>query len=210
MKPPGKNEWVCIEEKSVFDSPFVKLIERHCRSSEDASREYRFYVMRSCDWCNVIPVTEDGKVVLVKQYRIGSATHTLEVPGGVMDPADGTVEAAAQRELEEETGYTLLPGARWIRLASPLANPAIQNNRCFNLIVGPVKRTVTQNLDPGEMIEIVEMPIDELPERLQGGELDHALMWNGFFQLMLRQKSGRDLLRRELELFTRGELPNHQ
>src|SRR5262245_52453780 len=97
-----RNQWITESEKTLISSPVMEIIQRDARSSEDG-RAHKFYVMKSRDWCNIIPVTEDGKVVLVKQWRIGIDRHTLEVPGGVADQTDKDVRSAALREMAEET-----------------------------------------------------------------------------------------------------------
>jgi ADP-ribose pyrophosphatase len=203
MTADKKNTWICDAERTVLQSPTMSVVEQQCHSSENG-REYTFYLLRSRDWCHVIPVTEDGKVVLVKQYRIGITSHTIEVPGGVIDAKDKDAQSAALREMEEETGYSPLPGAKIQALGWTHPNPAILNNRCHSIIVGPVRRTREQKLDPGEMIEVVEIPISELPGRILKGEFTHALMLNAFLFLMLRNASGPDFLASQLEAFGRA------
>jgi ADP-ribose pyrophosphatase len=199
---PTKNSWICEREKTLLSSPIMEVVEQKCHSSED-QRPFTFYLLRSRDWCNIIPITEDGKVVLVKQYRIGIAAHTVEVPGGVTDREDRDAQAAAIREMAEETGYVPLPGAKCVELGWTFPNPAIMDNRCFSYIVGPVKKASAQKLDPGEMIEIIEVPIAEIPSRIASGEINHALMLNTFFFLSLQAPEASDTLRRQLEGFTR-------
>src|ERR1700743_3438063 len=131
-----QNEWIQESEKTVLDSKFMSIHALTCRSSED-SRRMTFYTLRSRDWCNIIPVTEDGKVVLVRQYRIGIGQHTTEIPGGVADAEDPHVEATSIREMTEETGYAPLPNARCTHLGWSFPNPAIQNNRVNAFVVGP-------------------------------------------------------------------------
>jgi 8-oxo-dGTP pyrophosphatase MutT (NUDIX family) len=202
--PPGpKNEWICEKERVVITSPVIEVVERDCRSSED-SRPHKFYILRSRDWCNIIPVTEDGKVVLVKQYRVGVSDHTLEVPGGVTDPGDKDLAATAIREMTEETGYVPLPGARCVPLGWSYPNPAMLDNRVHGFIVGPVRREREQKLDLGEMIEVVELPIEELVARVAAGEISHALMLNTFFFLALRSAAGSGALTEGLRGFTRA------
>jgi 8-oxo-dGTP pyrophosphatase MutT (NUDIX family) len=196
-----KNSWICEKEKTLIASPVLNIVERDCRNSED-DRKFKFYVMKSRDWCNIIPITEDGKVVMVKQYRIGVSDHTLEVPGGVIDPEDQSIQAAAIRELQEETGYQTLPGAKCESLGWAHPNPAILDNRCYSLIVGPVKRTNSQSLDPGEMIEVVEIPISEIPAMILNGQISHALMLNAFFFLVLQKSESSQALVSRLSDFT--------
>lgn len=197
-----KNSWICQHEKILVTSPVLDIVERHCKSSED-DREFNFYLMRSRDWCNIIPVTEDGKVVMVKQYRIGISEHTLEVPGGVIDPNDSNTQEAAIREMEEETGYAPLPGARCQNLGWSFPNPAIQDNRVHSFIIGPVRKIRDQNLDDGEMIEVIEVPLSEIGDRILNGEINHALMLITFFFLFLRASQSSRTLESELSRFTR-------
>src|SRR5262245_39801555 len=87
--------------------------------------EKDFIVMHAPDWVNVLALTRDGQLVLVRQFRFGIDAFSLEVPGGVMEAGEDPVEAGL-RELREETGYT---GARARLLGIVHPNPAIQSNR---------------------------------------------------------------------------------
>jgi 8-oxo-dGTP pyrophosphatase MutT (NUDIX family) len=196
-----KNRWNCVAEKTLLASPVMSIVQRDCRSSED-DRPHRFYLMKSRDWCNVIPVTEDGKIVMVRQYRIGISDHTLENPGGVTDPTDPDVQATALREMAEETGYVPLPGARCDTLGWCHPNPAILDNRSHFFIVGPVRRERAQELDPGEMIEVTEFGLDEIPAMILRGEITHSLTLNALFRLTLGAESGQQALRARLAAYT--------
>jgi ADP-ribose pyrophosphatase len=198
-KQGPQNEWITEADRTLLESPIMSVHELSCRSSED-SRSMKFYTLKSRDWCNIIPITEDGKVILVKQFRIGVARHTLEIPGGVADPTDGDIQTTALREMTEETGYVPLPGAQCKRLGSVYSNPAIQNNRTYSLIVGPVRKERNQNLDPGEMIEIIEVPFSEIPKMLLDGRIEHGLMLNTFFFLLMGAPEFPALLEKQLEM----------
>ena len=184
MSESDRNRWITEKETVIIDSPFMRFFSRDCKSSEDGVK-HRFYLFHSRDWCNVIPITEEGNVVLVRQFRIGIDDHALEIPGGVVDTTDGKLADAAIRELAEETGYEPLPGALTRGLGWTFPNPAIQNNRCHSFIVGPVRKVRDQQLDHGELMDVVEVPIAELPERIRNGEIRHALILNAFLFLML-------------------------
>jgi 8-oxo-dGTP pyrophosphatase MutT (NUDIX family) len=197
-----KNAWICESEKTLLTSPVMSIIEQKCRSSEN-ERRLTFYLMRSRDWCNIVPITEEGKVVMVRQHRIGIAAETTEIPGGVMDPGDPDAQAAALREMQEETGYVALPGAKVTSLGWVHPNPAILDNRCHLFVVGPVRRAQAQKLDPGEMIETHEVPIAELPSLIRDGKFTHSLMLNAFLFALLRSPEGSALLARQLETLGR-------
>ena len=95
--------WKCIRSRTD-QSYRIFSIRTDTTLSPRTGAEHDFYVIESRDWVNVIPITADQQVVMVKQYRHGSRQVTLEIPGGLVDPGD-TPEKAASRELLEETGY---------------------------------------------------------------------------------------------------------
>jgi 8-oxo-dGTP pyrophosphatase MutT (NUDIX family) len=131
------------------------------------------------DWVNVVAVTEHNEMLFVRQWRFGTRTFTLEIPAGLVEPGEESLEAG-QRELLEETGYAG-PDARVIGTVFP--NPAFMNNRTTTIYLPRVTRVAEQRLDPMEELEIVKVPIAEVDRMLkEGGELATAigmvaLMW---------------------------------
>ena len=119
---------------------------------------------------NVIALTSENEIVLVKQYRFGTASYTLELPGGLVDPDESLVKAA-ERELEEETGYTC--GEKLIPLGKIGQNPVFMDSYVHHFLALDVKLTKQQRLDAGESIEVILMPLEELKLRWQKGEIEH-------------------------------------
>lgn len=140
-----------------------------------------FYVVTAPDWINVIPVTEDDRVILVRQYRFGIEGSTLEIPGGMCDEGEPP-DAAARRELREETGYE---AGDLELLGSVHPNPAIQNNRCHSFLAPGVRRVGAPDPDTDESIEVVEVPLSEIPGLIAGGKITHALVIAAFHYLGL-------------------------
>ena len=119
---------------------------------------------------NVIALTSANEIVLVQQYRFGTASYTLELPGGLVDPDESLVKAA-ERELEEETGYTC--GEKLIPLGKIGQNPVFMDSYVHHFLALDVKLTKQQTLDAGENIEVILMPLEELKFRWQKGEIEH-------------------------------------
>ncbi len=119
---------------------------------------------------NVIALTSDNEIVLVQQYRFGTASYTLELPGGLVDPDESPIKAA-ERELEEETGYTC--GEKLIPLGKIGQNPVFMDSYVHHFLALDVKLTKQQTLDAGENIEVILMPLEELKFRWQKGEIEH-------------------------------------
>lgn len=191
-------KWISQTEKSLLKTPIFEVLLSHCKA-EDRTKEFNFYLLKTHDWANIIPVTVDGNIVMVKQFRVGTGDYTLEFPGGVIDKEDAEPQNGATRELIEETGYVPLPNARCLNLGWTHPNPAIQNNRCHSFAIGPVKKEREQNLDPGELLSVVELSPKELLAEITSGRMTHALMLITAFLLIRNSLSTQEGLLRELK-----------
>ena len=147
-------------------------------SSPRTQAAHDFYILESADWVNVIPVTAQGEVVLIRQYRHGTRELTLEIPGGIVDRGD-TPEEAARRELVEETGFK---EREMVLLGSVHPNPAFLTNRCFTYLAKDVVRVQTQEQDDKEDIEVEVRSLGEIPGLIRKGEITHALVVAAFYR----------------------------
>ncbi len=123
------------------------------------------------EWANVVALTPDDRVVMVRQWRFGSQEQGLEVPGGVVEHGETAAQAAA-RELEEETGYrpgTLEPlGWLW-------PNPAHFTNRQHTFLARGCERVHDGTPDGGEDLVVELVPWSRVPDLIRTGEIRHAL-----------------------------------
>jgi 8-oxo-dGTP pyrophosphatase MutT (NUDIX family) len=168
--------WRRLRSEPVGDFR-IFTIRRDRIVSPRTGEELDFYVLDGADWVNVIPVTEDGNLVLIRQYRHGTEATTVEIPGGAMDPGDESPLAAARRELLEETGHAAVD---WSDLGWVHPNPAIQSNRCWTFLARGSRRVAAPRLDPGEDIEIFEAAPDEVKAMLKDGRITHSLVVAAF------------------------------
>lgn len=141
-------------------------------------QEQSFVVLECPDWVNIIPVTREGKILLVRQFRQGSKTITLEIPGGMIDSSDSSPESAAKRELEEETGAV---SSRWIFLGNCVPNPAFQDNECYHYLALDVEQIKPIQPDPNESFETVSVSLEELDQLVASGEISHSLVLAAFY-----------------------------
>ena len=167
--------WTFLGSHDTTDHRVFRL--RHDLYRFEPSGEERdFTVLETPSWVNVVPVTADGNVVLIRQFRHGIQDVTMEIPGGMID-GDESPEAAAARELREETGYV----ADRIRpLARVLPNPAIQNNYCYLFVAEGCRSAGQSDLDPFEMIDVLERPLEDIPELIRNGDISHAIVIAAF------------------------------
>jgi 8-oxo-dGTP pyrophosphatase MutT (NUDIX family) len=142
---------------------------------------HEFYVLESGNWVNVIPVTPEREVVLIRQYRHGTREVTLEIPGGIIEPGDSP-QAAARRELREETGYE---AGEMVGLGFVHPNPAFLDNRCYTFIARNARQTGPQTQDEKEDIEVLLKPLAEIPALIREGRITHSLVVAAFYRLFM-------------------------
>jgi len=167
--------WTLLSSREIAHYRILRLREDRYRL-EPSGGEADFVVCESADWALVIPVTVDGQVVLVRQFRHGVRHVVLEVPGGILDPGE-TSEVTAARELREETGYeadTIRP------LGKLMPNPALNTAYVHVLLAEGCRKVREPQPDPFERIEVVLRPLRDIPKMIASGEVCHALVIAAF------------------------------
>src|SRR5580704_11464520 len=96
--------WPILDSKPTGDY-LIFTVRTVRKVSPRTGKEHDVYVIDSANWVNVIATTPDDQLVMIEQFRHGSNTVELEIPGGMIDPGDASSSAAGVRELREETGY---------------------------------------------------------------------------------------------------------
>jgi ADP-ribose pyrophosphatase len=173
-------KWQRLASKLLLDLRILKVLEVTA-SSKRGIAPHPFYVFDTVDWINVLPITSDGQVVFVKQYRHGSDEISLEIPGGMVDPGEGP-EAAAARECLEESGFS---ASGLISLGALRPNPAIFNNFLHTFVAFDVQHAGEIQNTATEETELVLLDLEVLPQMMLDGEIDHALVvatiWRYFY-----------------------------
>jgi 8-oxo-dGTP pyrophosphatase MutT (NUDIX family) len=146
----------------------------------------RRLVLDTADWVNVVALTPERRLVVVRQFRFGTGTVTTEIPGGVIDLGEAPL-AAARRELCEETGYT---AERWSALGAVEPNPAFQNNLCHHFLAEGARRTHALDLDPGEDIVVDTLALEDVPAAVRDGRIRHSLVISALSRLLDLSRSG--------------------
>jgi 8-oxo-dGTP pyrophosphatase MutT (NUDIX family) len=180
LSEDSKLLWRRERSERVADCRVFKVRRDHSADPRDG-RTHDFYVIEAPDWINVIPLTEDGRVVLIEQYRHGAGEVSLEIPGGMVDAGESPAEAAA-RELSEETGYG---AGEVVFLGKTRPNPAIQDNWIHTFVARGV-RYRHEPLNAGTEQTVVRVvPLERIPSLIAEGRITHSLVVVGFHWLGL-------------------------
>jgi ADP-ribose pyrophosphatase len=178
MSGPVKiKPWQRLDTEMVYRCRVFSLRRDRSRSPRTGS-DHDFFVLDACDWVNVVPLTADQRVVMVRQYRHGVGDFTLEIPGGMVDEEDPSPMIAGRREMVEETGWD---SERLIELGAVHPNPAIQGNRLHTFVALDVENRHETHFDTTEETEVELVPLDAIPGLVARGVITHALVISAFY-----------------------------
>lgn len=168
--PARATDWQRLSERDgpalpLFDVRFHSL--RNPRNDKVMDR----LVLSSVDWVNLVAIDTEERCIMIRQYRFGVGYSTLETPGGMVDPGEEP-QAAAERELLEETGYG---GGTWRYLGAVEPNPAIHDHLCHHFLATGVRPVAQPEQGDGEHIDVLPMQRDEVISAARDGEIRHAL-----------------------------------
>ncbi len=151
------------------------------RESQLSGKQGEFYLVNAPNWVTIVPelVDENGVkcFLMVKQYRHGSDSLTLEFPAGMVDQGEDALDTA-KRELLEETGYN----SKDIKLAGVVnPNPAFMTNITSTFIAKDLVKSDIQKLDEHEEIDFVLVPQEKFEEKVGGEEVNSAITIQAFY-----------------------------
>jgi ADP-ribose diphosphatase len=176
--------WKKIRSKLLGDFRIFKL-RSDVSLSPRTGKEHDFFVLDSVDWVNVIAITPDQKLVMVEQFRHGSNTVELEIPGGMMDPGESNPVTTAIRELREETGYegedARLLGIIW-------SNPAILSNRTYTVLIENCQLRHNVAWDHSEELVTRLVPVSEISKLVADEKIGHSLVVVALYHFDLWQR----------------------
>lgn len=164
--------WPLLESKELGDYRIFKLRSDR-KTSPRTGVPHDFLVLDCAPWVNVIALTPDNQLVMIEQFRHGTNTVELEIPGGVMDAVDDSPVATAIRELREETGFE---GENARVLGRVASNPAILSNACHTILIENCRLKHEVQFDSGEDLITRLVPDSQIHALVASRKIQHSLV----------------------------------
>ena len=178
-------KWKTISSEYLFDDTWLRARKDTCERP-DGVIVSPYYVMEYPTWVTGVALTEDNKVLLVKQYRHALGEVCIEIPGGCVDATDANFDEAIRREMLEETGYAF---DQVIYLGRTSPNPSTNANLMHMYLLQGGKKVQEQELDHNEDIEVMLVSLDELKRMLERNEIVQSMHVTTIFYAL--QKLGK-------------------
>jgi ADP-ribose pyrophosphatase len=164
-------KWKILSSEYLFNDLWFKVRKDKCQAPDGRIID-PYYVYEFPTWVSALALTEDGKVIMERQYRHAIGEVDIEIPGGCVDDTDKSLEDAIARELLEETGYSF---SSYEYLGKISANPSTNNNLMHMFLARGGKKVASQNLDSNEEIIVELITLQELKDLLHQNKLVQAM-----------------------------------
>jgi 8-oxo-dGTP pyrophosphatase MutT (NUDIX family) len=169
--PDDPQPWESFDREYLFRRPPWLVLRRQRFRLPNGREIADYWISEYPPWVNVVAVTQDDRLVLVRQYRPGIGAVHYELPAGVVDAGED-VETAAKRELGEETGFG---GGRWTELSRLSANPALQDNITTTFLAEGVEQLGPPAPESTEDLRVHLLKVGEVLPLFDAGEMIQAL-----------------------------------
>jgi len=163
-------QWKVLESEYLFKKDWLTIRKEKCELPNGAITE-AYYILEYPEWVSAFALTEENKLIMVRQWRHGLGVISTELPGGVIDKNE-SLEDGIKRELKEETGYEFNK-FEYMGKISP--NPATSNNYMHMFFATGGKKVAEQQLDETEDVEVVTFSIEEVKKMIKENKIVQAL-----------------------------------
>ncbi len=164
-------KWKTLSSEYLFNDRWFKVRRERCETPVGKIVD-PYYVYEFPTWVGAVPVTKEGKILMIRQYRHAVGEVVIEIPGGCVDDTDKDNEAAIARELLEETGYAF---SEYNYLGKISPNPSTNTNFLHMFLARGGKKVAEQKLDENEEIEIFLLSVDELKQLLRENKIIQSM-----------------------------------
>lgn len=169
-------KWKLISSEYIAKERWATLRKDTCELPDGRINDH-YYVLEYPDWVNMVGITENNELLVIKQYRHGAGIISLEIPAGTMEPGEVPKDTAI-REMLEETGYQF---DKIEEIATLYANPATSGNMTYTYLMTGGRKVQEQELDEHEQIDVYLIPLEEAKKMLLENKFSQALHSSALF-----------------------------
>ncbi len=185
-EPSWESEEAGAHDQTLVDNWIIRLRRERFRSRK-SGKTHDFFVAYLIDGVHVVAVTPEHQLVLVRQFRVGSHTDSLETPGGLLEAGEDPCTAGA-RELLEETGYA---GDRPELLGTIWPNPGLLAQRISTIVVRNARRISEPRPDQTEELTVELVSVSQIPSLIKQGRIEHGVCVAGLLWWLMLEGGNR-------------------